>query len=300
MRVESTPGKGSVFHFTIQVAAARQVKTPRADQTPFTVAFRDVLIVDDNLTNLKILSLQLTRWGLVPVAFSNPVAALKSIRDGRKYALLITDMQMPVIDGNMLVAEIRKQLPAKELPIIMLTSIGIGKQDLHLGLAAYLVKPAKSAVLYQSISDILAGGPRPVAADEPCTRADASLLSLLVVEDNMLNQKVALRMLANLGYSADLARDGIEALEKIAAKVYDIVLMDVQMPRMDGLTATREIHKRFAGGKRPVIIGMTANAADEERSNGLTAGMDDYLTKPIQLVTLREMLRKIQSRLQAS
>ena len=289
---ESTQGQGSVFHFTVQVAAARRVKTVRAEQKSFTIALRDVLIVDDNRTNLKILSAQLTRWGLTPVAFNAPAEALQSIREGREYALMITDMQMPVMDGAMLIREVRKLRSAQELPVIMLTSIGLGKPEAALDISSYLLKPAKPSMLYQNIAGILHGNggncTEPVSVS-PAQSADGSL-KLLVVEDNQLNQKVALRMLTKLGYHADLARDGMEALEMTAARVYDIILMDVQMPRLDGLSATRELRKRADGGKRPVIIGMTAHAAEEERVRGMAAGMDDYLVKPIQLVKLKEML----------
>jgi PAS domain S-box-containing protein len=297
---ESSPGKGSVFHFTIQVAAARRVKTVRADQKPFAVDLCDVLIVDDSETNLKILSAQLTRWGLVPIAFNDPAAALQSIRQGRKYVLMITDMQMPSMDGTMLIREVRKLCPAHELPVIVLTSIGLEKPDAALDISSYLVKPVKPAMLYQNIANILhgEGGNYTEVVAVSTAQAAASPLNLLVVEDNQLNQKVALRMLAKLGYNADLARDGVEALEMTAAGFYDIILMDIQMPRMDGLTATREIRKRITGGKRPVIVGMTAHAAGEERARGLAAGMDDYLVKPIQLVKLKEMLWDIQEQIE--
>jgi CheY-like chemotaxis protein len=300
MWAESGPGEGSVFRFSIEVAAARRIKTVRADQKAFTEELCEVLIVDDNQTNLKILSAQLTRWGLIPVPFSDPAAALQSIRDGKNYILMITDMQMPVIDGAMLIKEVRKIHSAAELPVIVLTSIGIEKPDMTLDISSYLVKPAKPAMLYQNIANILhgEGGNYDEVVSISSAQAAASPLILLVVEDNQLNQKVALRMLTKLGYNADLARDGIEALKMIDSKPYDVILMDVQMPRMDGLTATREIHKRFKGRKRPVIIGMTAHAASEERARGLDAGMDDYLIKPIQLVKLKEMLWQTQERLE--
>jgi PAS domain S-box-containing protein len=300
LHAESSPGKGSLFHFTIQVAAARRVKTVRADQKPFAVDLCDVLIVDDSQTNLKILSAQLTRWGLVPVAFNDPVAALQSIRQGRKYVLMITDMQMPSMDGTMLIREVRKLCPAHELPIVVLTSIGLEKPDTALDISSYLAKPVKPAMLYQNIANILhgEGGNYTEVVAVSTAQAAASPLNLLVVEDNLLNQKVALRMLAKLGYNAELARDGVEALEMTAAGFYDIILMDIQMPRMDGLTATREIRKRTAGGKRPVIVGMTAHAAGEERARGLAAGMDNYLVKPIQLVKLKEMLWDIQEQIE--
>ncbi|HPR83571.1 MAG TPA: response regulator, partial [Pontiellaceae bacterium] len=285
LEAESIPGKGSVFHFTIQVSAARRTKTVRTDQKPFTVDHRDVLIVDDNETNLKILSAQLTRWGLKPVAFGSPADALQSIRDGRAYILMISDMQMPSMDGTMLIREVRKFRPAHELPIIVLTSIGLEKPAEAMDISSYLVKPVKPALLYQNIANILQGegGNYSEAVAVSAAQAVASPLQLLVVEDNQLNQKVALRMLSKLGYSADLAQDGVEAVEMTAVKSYDIVLMDIQMPRMDGLEATRQICNRSSGGPRPFIIGMTAHAAGEERARGLDAGMDDYLVKPIQL-----------------
>ena len=300
LQAESVPGKGSVFHFTILVSAARRVKTVRADQKPFIVDHRDVLIVDDNETNLKILSAQLTRWGLEPVAFGNPTDALQSIRDGREYILMISDMQMPSMDGTMLIREVRKLRPAHELPIIVLTSIGLEKPAEAIDISSYLVKPVKPALLHQNIANILQGegGNYTEVVAVSNAQAAASPLQLLVVEDNQLNQKVALRMLSKLGYNSDLAQDGVEALEMTAAKSYDIVLMDIQMPRMDGLEATRQICKRSAGGTRPVIIGMTAHAAGEERIRGLEAGMDDYLVKPIQLVKLKEMLWKTQEQIE--
>jgi CheY-like chemotaxis protein/nitrogen-specific signal transduction histidine kinase len=298
LRAESTPGKGSIFHCTIQVATARRIKTVQTEQKPFAADLRDVLIVDDNQTNLKILSAQLTRWKLTPVAFSTPAEALQSIREDRPYALMITDMQMPLMDGITLIREVRKHRSAQELPIIMLTSIGTDMPDTALDISSYLVKPAKSSMLYQNIANILSGedGNYSEVVPVSVSQATASSLNLLVVEDNLLNQKVALRMLAKLGYNADLAHDGVEALEMVGKKTYDIVLMDVQMPRMDGLTATKEITKQFTGKKRPIIIGMTAHAANEERTRGLEAGMDDYLIKPIQLVKLKEMLWKMQDK----
>lgn len=294
IHVERIPGQGSVFHFTILVAAARQVSSIEAKQQPFAVNLRDVLIVDDNSTNLKIITAQLSRWHLTPVAFSDPRIALQSIRDGREYALMITDMQMPKMNGVTLIQEVRKIRPAAELPIIALTSMGMEKPGTALDIYSYLVKPAKPARLYQNISNILHEheGSCPEIISTCNAQTAASPQHILVVEDNMLNQKVALRMLSKIGHSADIARDGVEALEKIATTTYDIVLMDVQMPRMDGLTATREIHKRFAGKKRPIIIGMTAHATCEERARGIEAGMDDYIVKPIQLTKLKEMLWK--------
>ncbi|MBL7012290.1 MAG: response regulator [Kiritimatiellales bacterium] len=298
MWAESVPGEGATFHFTLCAAVAKQVRTIRRDQTAFDVTGYEVLIVDDNETNLKILSAQLHRWGLTPTVFNTPESALESIEKGDKYALMITDMQMPKMDGTMLISEVRKHRAAKELPIIVLTSLGLGRPDESLDISAYLTKPTKPAQLYQNISNILRGdsGSYTELITTVRTHDNARPLNILVTEDNLLNQKVAMRMLEKLGYKADLANDGMEAVEMIEKKSYDLVLMDIQMPRMDGLTATKEIIKHFEGTthKRPLVVGMTAHAAKEERERGLAAGMDDYLTKPIQLVKLKGVLWKIQ------
>jgi signal transduction histidine kinase/DNA-binding response OmpR family regulator len=290
---ESAAGKGSIFRFTIHTPVSKCIKTVTLEQHPLSLKNRDVLVVDDNETNLRILSAQLTRWGLNPVVFRNPQQALDAVHNGAVFSLMITDMQMPGIDGDMLVREIRKLRIAAELPIIMLTSIGMDRPPEGLEINAYLHKPAKSAQLYQTIVNILHGEYRmdseilpPVGLHEL-----TGSLKLLVVEDNKVNQKVTLSMLKKLGYSADLAQDGVEAIQKAGSTFYDLILMDIQMPRMDGLEATRQLIKKYGVGPRPKIIGMTAHAATEERDQGLSAGMDDYLTKPIQLVRLRALLR---------
>ena len=293
MWAESVPGEGATFHFTLHTPVTKQARTIRSDQKTLEVKSRDVLIVDDNETNLKILSTQLTRWGLTPVAFNTPHAALESILSGREYALMISDMQMPKMDGTMLIGEVRKHRSSAELPIVVLTSLGLEAPDEALDISAYLTKPTKSAQLYQNISNILKGESGSYAELITTVHKHKAVgeLDILLAEDNLVNQKVAMRMFNKLGYEIDIANDGVEALEMLDKKVYDLVLMDVQMPRMDGLTATKEIIKLFEGKKRPRIIGMTAHAANEERERGMAAGMDDYLTKPIQLIKLKELIR---------
>jgi signal transduction histidine kinase/DNA-binding response OmpR family regulator len=297
MWVKSIPGIGSVFHFTILADTARSIQPADMEQIPFDLETRDVLIVDDNAANLKILSVQLARWGLNPVQFSTSRAALTSVEKGRKYLLMITDMQMPDMDGIMLIREVRHYRAADKLPIIILTSIGLGKPDPALGVASYLTKPVKPALLYRNIAAILQSEDRNhhlenSSSDKPAT---AGSLRLLVVEDNQLNRKVALRMLEKLGYnSVDMADDGIEAVKMAESKEYDLIFMDIQMPRMDGLTATKEILSRAKEKNRPLIIGMTAYAANEERERGLNSGMTGYLTKPIKMKKLEETLLEIE------
>jgi len=297
MWVESTLGEGTTFYFTVQVRSAKRSKIVLATHKPFEPQNKKVLVVDDNKTNVRILDAQLKRWGLEPVPFMKPEEALASVQNGDIYCLMITDMQMPDMDGSMLVHEIRKIRPAYELPVIMLTSIGQEKPNVSLDIAAVLSKPTKSTQLHQHIDNVLHGTStaRDARGLEPVDIAEACASKILLVEDNPTNQKVAMLMLKKLGYTADLASDGLEALEKTEATAYDIVLMDIQMPNMDGLTATKEIKKRLEGKPAPKIIGMTAHAADEERERGLAAGMDEYLTKPIQLLKLKEMLLKSRS-----
>jgi CheY-like chemotaxis protein len=223
---------------------------------------------------------------------NNPQQALKAVQDGTRYALLITDMQMPEMDGNTLVAEIRKVRTSSELPAVLLSSAGLGSPNPYI--QARLTKPVKPSQLYETIASVFHGG-SPSEEPEADIRPERnSSLKILVAEDNRLNQKVALRMLEKTGCNADLACDGVEAVQMACSKDYDLIFMDVQMPRMDGLDATRELIRRFENKKRPVIIGMTAHAAGEERARGMEAGMDDYLTKPIQLVKLREVIRRFE------
>lgn len=294
MWAESNPGQGSDFRFTLHTPVARQIKTIRAEHPVADAENINVLIVDDNETNLKILSSQLTRWELNPIAFQSAEKALASILSGEKYSMMITDMQMPKMDGAMLINEVRKHRTSDELPIIMLTSIGPGLSDKTLDIACCLSKPVKPDLLAQNIGRILHGkNDIPSKTDDtPNAQHETSSLKILVTEDNTLNQKVALRMLEKLECNADLARDGIEALDMAEKNEYDIILMDIQMPRMDGLTATKELIRRFEDKPRPLIIGMTAHASKEEKEKGISAGMDNYLTKPIQLAKLREMLKE--------
>ncbi|NNJ70980.1 MAG: response regulator [Kiritimatiellales bacterium] len=294
MWVESTLGQGSTFHFTIHTpATTASADTVHTKQKPFNLPNRDVLVVDDNHTNLKIISTQLKRWNLNPIAFDVPMDALKSIEDGHDYALMICDMQMPDMDGCTLIREVRKKHAPGQLPIMVLSSIGSTNPDKSLGIAAWLHKPVRPSQLHWRIATIFASHTNTDTNAYEGEPYMLNALSVLVVEDNILNQKVILRMLEKLGISADLAQDGLKGVEMVEQNNYDVVLMDVQMPRMDGLTATRTIISRLEGKLRPLIFGMTANADNASRHQGLAAGMDDYITKPIQLAKLTESLQRV-------
>lgn len=303
LSVKSAPGEGSAFFLTLAVEKAIQSTIQQPKPRPFDRKDNRVMVVDDNETNLRILNGQLSRWNLEPVSFLSPQAALQSIRKGDPYCLMLTDMQMPGMDGNMLTAEVRKYRPSQELPVILLTSMGAHKPDETLDITAVLYKPVKTAQLYQCIETVFARTQPDQITEAISQQREAGnqqSLKVLLVEDTVANQKVATLMLKKMGYQPDLASDGVEALEKIGNTFYDIILMDVQMPRMDGLTATRKIKKRFEGEKAPLIIGMTAHAAEQERRSGLSAGMDLYLTKPIKLLRLKEILTQAKETIENS
>ena len=294
---ESEKGAGSTFHFTI---AAEEAASPGGRQTPHgaqpDVAGRRVLIVDDNATNREILVRQAESWGLQAAATEFPSQALGWIRQGEPYDVAVLDMQMPEMDGVTLAQEIRRHRGESELPLVLLTSLGRLQESRATGtFAACLSKPARASHIYEAIVSALSGGPAadsaPDANLEPPTAAgEVSRLRILLVEDNAVNQTLALLLLKKVGYHADVAGNGLEALAALAERAYDVVLMDVQMPEMDGLEATRRINARWPADRRPRIIAMTANALASDRDECLAAGMDDYVAKPIRLEELTAAL----------
>ncbi|MCP4544543.1 MAG: GAF domain-containing protein [Chloroflexi bacterium] len=296
-------GPGSTFHFTIQASAA-SVPTPAYLQESHPdLQGRRVLIVDDNATNRRILDLQTRSWGMLPRDTALPAEALEWVRQGVPFDVAILDVQMPDLDGMMLAGKIRQERDARSLPIVLLSSLGRREagevQDEFL---PYLVKPIKSLQLYNVLEEILVGKeqqmqPRDVASKprfDP-EMAKRSPLRILLVEDNAVNQKLALRLLERMGYRADMAGNGLEALEALRRQTYDVALMDVQMPEMDGLEATRTICREWPRQQRPRIIAMTANAMKEDRDICLAAGMDDYISKPIQVEELVNALNECRS-----
>ena len=298
MWVESTVDQGSTFFFTVVAEAV-------PDQSPIylggsqpQLAGKRVLIVDDNATNLRILTSQIESWGLRPQATVSGSEALAWIRHGEPYHLAILDMQMPEMDGLTLATSIRQYRDACALPLVMLTSIGRRVAEVQSSqFAAYMSKPIKTSALYDVLMNIFAEPEsRASSLARPCqptpSVAERQPLRILIAEDNVVNQKVALRMLERLGYRADVAANGVEVLETLARQPYDVVLMDVQMPEMDGLEATRRICEQWSTAQRPRIIAMTANVMQEDRDACLAAGMDDYLDKPMQKEALQEVLER--------
>jgi CheY-like chemotaxis protein/HPt (histidine-containing phosphotransfer) domain-containing protein len=300
--VESRVGEGSAFHFTIQAEQAPALAAAHEHGAPPQLHGRRVLIVDDNATNRHILVRQAQSWGMLARDTASSTQALEWIRRGDPFDLAILDMHMPEMDGVTLAEEIRRYRDARELPLVMLTSLGSwGELRGGVEFAASLTKPIKPSQLYETLMSVFgatpAGVQAPASREEPVERlAERMPLRILVAEDNVVNQQLALLLLKKLGYRADVTADGLEALQALEREPYDVVLMDVQMPQMDGLEATRRIHQRWPQGRRPHVIAATANAMQEEREACLAAGMDDYLPKPIHLEELAAALRRCRPR----
>jgi CheY-like chemotaxis protein len=291
---ESEVGKGSTFHFTIVAEAAPPAAGVPSPDLASVLAGKRVLIVDDNRTNRRILQLQVEKWGLLARETDSPVQALEWIRQGDPYDLALLDYQMPGMDGLALARAIRQLPGSRSLALILLSSIGqalpVGSEEA--GFAAVLSKPVRLSTLQDRLCEILAGRPgaaSPTVGGSPGEPAPGAL-RILVAEDNPANQQVALRLLERLGHDADLAASGREVLARLERSAYDVILMDVQMPEMDGLEATRAICARWPAGERPRIVAMTAEAMEGDRQACLAAGMDDYIVKPVRLDRLGRAL----------
>jgi CheY-like chemotaxis protein len=288
--VESEVGKGSVFHFTIHAMPTTPIRTDNFKVMP-SLNGKQVLIVDDTATNRRILELQMRAWQMTPQLFAHPADVLTALAQGAQFDLGLLDMNMPELDGQTLAQEIKRR--GFNFPLIMLTSWG-WKEDAPQNLfAAFLTKPFKQANLFTAIASALAPNdvtPKRLASELvfDSQLAQRVPLRILLAEDNVVNQKLALRILERLGYRADLASNGVEAVASLKRQPYDVVLMDVQMPEMDGLEATREIRRQTLG--QPRIIAMTANAMQGDRELCLAAGMNDYISKPIHVPELQRAL----------
>jgi CheY-like chemotaxis protein len=297
------PGHGSTFSFTIVAPVAELPPQARRDFTGAQPGLqgRRLLIVDDNATNRRVLVLQTGKWGMQSRDTESPAEALRWLEAGERFDLAIVDMHMPEMDGLELARRIRAAHSG--LPLVLFSSLGRREAGDGEGLFnAYLAKPVRQSQLFDTLVSLLPDDtPRPARVAAPAPKIDADLASrhplrILLAEDNVVNQKLALRILQQMGYRADLASNGLEAVESVERQVYDVVLMDVQMPEMDGLEASRRITAAQAAGARPRIVAMTANAMAGDREMCLAAGMDDYITKPIRVDQLVEALMAVPRR----
>jgi CheY-like chemotaxis protein len=301
MWVESQLGVGTIFHFTIQAQATPSIAKTYLHEVQLELHQRRLLIVDDNVTNRLILSRQAEAWGMAYRDTPNPLEALDWLRRGEQFDAAILDMHMPEMDGLTLALEIR-HLEANrgageksKIPLVMFTSLA--NRDLEhqadfeqADFAAYLNKPMKPSQLLDTLMTIFSGQPTYIRLREErsAIQFDPQMgerlpLRILLVEDHPTNQKLTMAILARLSYRADFAGNGLEAIEALEQQPYDVVLMDMQMPEMDELEATHQIRQRWVETEGPYIIAMTANAMQGDREACLEAGMNDYVSKPIQV-----------------
>jgi PAS domain S-box-containing protein len=289
--VESKPGIGSTFHFTIKADASIGGQKTLAGVQP-QLAGKSVLIVDDNKTNRHILGAYAYSWGMSPLIAASGKEALGWIQRGDTFDVAILDMSMPEMDGLTLAKKIRKY--NKSIPLVMLTSMGQRVDPDFFD--AYLFKPIKPSQLHKVLINIFViqqsrESARATPGDEV---AETKHLKILLAEDNTSSQKVALQILKRLGYKADVAANGIEVLQALERQPYDLVLMDIRMPEMNGLEATRIIRQRWPDyGQK--IVAITAYALEGDKEKCIEAGMDDYISKPIKMNELAEVLSKYQT-----
>ncbi len=302
--VQSEAGQGSVFHVNLLVEAAAAAPADFLQRNAPLLAGKRLLVVDDNQTNRRILTRLALLWGMLPSTLPSALEALDRIRHGEAFDLAVLDYSMPGMNGLELAAQIRSRRSADELPIVMLTSLGQRAAPLseaNVDLAAYLCKPIKASELFTTLIAAVQGRRvGPAAAPALAAPLDSALglrqpLRVLIAEDHPINQRVAVQLLQRMGYRADVAGNGLEAIEAVERQTYDLVLMDIQMPEMDGLQAARWIAQRRAANGLPRIVAMTANAMPGDREAYLAAGMDGYLAKPIELGALTAVLTQASS-----
>ncbi|WP_392530900.1 response regulator [Nostoc sp. C117] len=293
--VESSVGVGSTFYFTLVAESASSPEIVDLEVVQPNLTGKRLLVVDDNATNRQVIGVQASNWGMIVRSVESGLQALALINSGEEFDIAVLDMQMPNMDGLILARIIHSLPKCQELPLVMLSSVEKlpnKQQGAKSDFAATLNKPIKRSHLYNVFIRILYGERISLLPTQSLPLVFNSQLSqqlplrILLVEDISLNQKVALQILKRLGYRADVASNGLEALSALRQQFYDLVFMDVQMPEMDGLQATRRICQEWPHHKRPWIIAMTAHAMQGDREECLSAGMNDYISKPIRAEAL--------------
>lgn len=299
MWVESELGAGSTFYFTLHATEESVPERVYLTSTPEELHNKTVLIVDDNATNRQILELYTEKWGMIPLVAQNGCDALTILQNRDDISLAILDFQMPEMDGIMLAREIRDLHGGKRLPLFMLTSIGsddIRRQAEELHFANYMHKPIKPSLVFDALVRHFGNRAttRRIMPNEELginkELGKVHPLKILLAEDNIINQKVALRTLERMGFLADLASNGLEVIEALERQSYDVILMDVHMPEMDGLSATKAVRQMLPPTQQPKIIAMTAGVMADDREACKNAGMDLFIGKPFKPEQLSDLL----------
>ena len=296
--LESKEGEGTTFFFEIMVRLSDKIPPEQFKGSKEVLKGKSVLIIDDNETNRKVLFSNLDSWDMKITEAGSGSEAVKILEEGASFDIILTDMEMPGMNGTELAKAIKNMDGYKDIPIIVLsssheTAIEIkNSKDLFY---AYITKPVKRTTLLQTL--IKAMGLMVVKEKK---RTKASFLNLgkehplriLIAEDNLINQKVARRLLEKFGYHPDVVANGLEALEAVARQPYDVIFMDLQMPEMDGLQASVELNRTYPKNKRPRIVALTANAMKEDVERCFAAGMDDFVSKPVKPSEIADALEK--------
>jgi signal transduction histidine kinase/HPt (histidine-containing phosphotransfer) domain-containing protein len=304
MWAESVPGEGSTFHFTISQGALANSAPPAYVLRQPKLADLKILILEDDVTVRNLLAQRCQRWGMQPQAVENSAQAMELLRTGVMFDLALVDATLPGLDGAAVAADMQKFPMAAMLPVVLLTSLGKkqGDGETRVLFAHTVNKPVKPAQLRAVLERALVAPP-PAPPKTEMSKDHAAVsnrlpMRILLVDDNAINQKVAVRILQQLGYQPTVAGNGREALSAIERQPFDMVFMDVMMPELDGLEATKLIRKRQAGGEHPhfqtniTIVAMTAHAMAGDREKCMAAGMDDYLSKPVRPKDVRDMIEK--------
>ncbi len=301
--VDSEEGVGSKFFFTVKLAVpAESFAMPTVvvrGKTP-ELQNKRVLIVDDNSTNLKILRLQCEHWGMVPRTSVSPQEALEWIRKGDPFDIAILDLLMPSMTGVQLALEIVSVKDRRPFPLLLMSSAGTQEKEIreHRDLfAGTLGKPIRQEQLFRVLVTSIVGSANPTIHEYIPRRSEVLLshalpLKILIAEDNEVNQRLLVHVLKQLGYEGHVVGNGREALQELGRQRYDLIFMDVHMPEMDGLETSRQIVKRWPDAERPTLIALTADALQGDREKCIEAGMDDYLSKPIHIAEVREVLER--------
>ncbi|MBW4488512.1 MAG: response regulator [Trichocoleus desertorum ATA4-8-CV12] len=301
--VESEMGVGSTFYFSILAESSATTQENGFPMRSPQFAGKRLLIVESNATNRQILVQQAQMWGVTAQAVSTSQDALHQLQLGSAFDLVMLDPQISGCNGLTLAAMIRQQPHCQALPLIVLSTVGqpeVQTQLQNINVAAFLPKPIKQSQFYELLMQIWGTDPGLALAPLRVAAAKAEIpwlaaqhpLRVLLAEDNVVNQKVALHLLQRMGYRADVAGNGLEVLAALDRQTYDLILMDMQMPEMDGLAATQQICRERSATERPHIVAMTANAMQGDREVCLRAGMDDYISKPIRVEELIRVLRE--------
>lgn len=292
----SRPTPGSTFYFTIIAPAIASAPAVSEYSMPSQLVGKRLLMIDDHAINCELVAEKVRAWGMTIQTATSGAEALKWLSQGEQFDLALLDIQLSEMQDLTLLKTIRQQPRCQELPIILLTPMGwsLESEEINAAATLLLTKPLKQAQLQELVTQLLTppallktSSPVPITSP---LNLEPTALRILLAEDYIVNQKVALLLLKRLGYQADVAVNGFEVLEALRRQMYDVILMDIQMPQMDGLETTRRICQEWPPNQRPRIIAVTANAMQGDREMCMEAGMDDYISKPIKLEELSEAL----------